>query len=54
MGLFLIWLFSSIFLYAILSAVNLGALTGLVSFVLPLIILAYYHEKKKDDPYKDW
>jgi hypothetical protein len=54
MGLFLIWLFSSIFLYSLLSAINLGPITGLVSFVLPLIVLAIYHKKKEDDPYKGW
>ena len=53
MGQFLIWLLSSTFLYAILSP-WFGPLSGFVAFVLPLIVLAYRHEKKEKNPYKDW
>jgi hypothetical protein len=53
MGQFLIWLLSSTLLYAMLSP-WFGPLSGLVAFVLPLVVLAYRHEKKEKNPYKDW
>jgi hypothetical protein len=53
MGQFLIWLFSSILLYALLSP-WFGPLSGLVAFVLPLVVLALRQEKKDNDPYKNW
>ena len=53
MGQFLIWLISSILLYAFLSR-WFGPLSGLVAFVLPLVVLAIRYEKKENDPYKDW
>ena len=53
MGMFLIWLLSSTLLYALLSP-WLGPLSGLVAFVLPLVVLALRQEKKDKNPYKDW